>query len=338
VTQSRLALSLAVACLLAPALSAQELSLKAFGGWCLSPAGDLSASIGGWRDYYGDRASGSFSSSFDWKEMGAAPEAGIELEAALSPRLSFGLSVGVIPGVTSGTISTESATVGTTALSAAGSRTVTVEETTARSPRAELTTVPVLITAYYRFNPGDRLCFVAGAGGGAYFGRYSYSERYAYDFSSVEDLVSDGETSRYVDRSSTAGEYFEEAQNINWGLHGLVGLEYRLSDNLGAVFEVVGRWLTAGPWKGSKSDEYDWSHTWGPWGGYADSGEVTEASDGELWSVGAVSDATGKAYPRLVFSEAQPAGSGHASVRRADLGLGGVTFRLGVRIRFGGRR
>ena len=337
-TRTRFALSLTVACLLALPLSAQEISLKAFGGWCLSPAGDLSASIGGWRDYYADRASATFSSTFDWQEMRGALEAGVELEAAFSPRLSLGLSVGIVPGVTPGTITTESATVQAAAISASASRTVTVEETTSRVPRAELTAVPVLLTAYYRFPLGERLSLVAGAGGGAYFGRYSYSEQYEYDFSSVEDIVSNGSTAREVDRSAVAGDYFEEAQNINWGIHGLVGLEYGLSDRLGAVFEVMGRRLTAEPWEGSKTDDYSWSHIWGPWGGYFASGDVTEAANGELWSVAAVSDATGNTYPRLVFSEVQPSGSGYASARRAELGLGGLTFRLGLRIRFGGRR
>ena len=337
-TRSRFAIALSVACLLASPLSAQEISLKAFGGWCLSPAGDLNASIGGWRDYYADRASATFSSTFDWQEMRGALEAGVELEAAFSPRLSLGLSVGLMPGVAPGSISAESATVQTTAISASASRTVTVEETTSRVPRAELTAVPVLLTAYYRFPLGERLSLVAGAGGGAYFGRYSYSEQYEYDFSSVEDTVSNGSTAREVDRSAVAGDYFEEAQNINWGVHGLVGLEYGLSDSLGAVFEVMGRWLTAEPWEGSKTDDYSWSHIWGPWGGYFASGEVTEAANGELWNVAAVSDATGNTYPRLVFSEAQPAGSGYASARRAELSLGGLTFRLGLRIRFGGRR
>ena len=50
--------------------------------------------------------------------------------------------------------------------------------------------------------------------------------------------------------SSAAGDYFEEAQDLNWGVHGLVGLEYSLSDSLGAVVEVMGRWLTAEPWEG----------------------------------------------------------------------------------------
>lgn len=337
-TRSRFAFWLAAACLLTSPLFAREFSLKVYGGWRAASGGDLNRSIGGWRDYYADRSSASFSSSFDWNEMKAALEAGVELEVAFSPRLSFGLGVGIMPGITSGKISTESATVQTTAISASASKTVAVEETTSRTPRAELGTVPVLLTAHYRFIRGERLSLVAGAGGGAYFGRYSYSEQYEYRFSSVEDLASAGSKSRSVDQSVASGEYLEEAQVIRWGVHGLVGLEYRLGDNLAAVFEVLGRWVTHGPWEGSKTDAYDWSHTWGPWGGYSDSGQVDESSDGELWTVEAVSDTTGKTYPRLLFSEKQPAGSGYASARRADLGLSGIAVRLGLKIGFGGRR
>jgi hypothetical protein len=337
VTRSRFALLLALACLSAVPLCALEFSLKVYGGWRLASGGDLNSSIIGWRDYYADRSSASFSSLFDWQELNAALEAGAELEVGISPRLSFGLSVGIMPGVTSGTISTKSATAQTTAVSASVSKTVTVEETTSRMPRTELTAVPVLLTAYYRFALGERLMLVAGAGGGAYFARYSYSEPYEYNFSSVEDLVSAGLTSRYIDRSAVSGEYFEEAQDARWGVHALVGLEYRLGGNLAAVFDVSGRWVSQGPWGGSKTDDYEWSRTWGPWGGYSDFGEVTESSEGELWIVETVSDTTGKTYPRLVFSEEQPAGSGYAFARRADLGLGGIAVRLGLKIGFGGR-
>ena len=337
-TRSRFILLLAAASLLASPLSAHEFSLKVYGGWRLASGGDLNASIRGWRDYYADRSSASFSSSFAWSEMTGGLDAGAELGLALSGRLSLGLGVGIMPGVTAGDISTESSTRQTTVLSGSSSKTVAVEESTSRTPRAELTAVPVLLTAYYRLTQGDRLSLYAGGGGGAYLARYSYSEPYEYDFSYVEDLTSSGSTSRYVDQSTVSGKYLEEAQNVRWGVHGLVGLEYKVAGSLAAVLEVLGRWVTGGPWEGSKTDAYDWSHTWGPWGGYTDSGTVDETSDGELWRVEAVSDVTGKTYPRLVFSEKQPTGSGYASARRADLGLSGVAVRLGIRMRFGGRR
>ncbi len=337
-TKSRRLILLAFASLLAPSLSAQEFSLKVYGGWRSVSGGDLNRSIGGWRDYYADLNRGSYSSTFAWDGMKGGLDAAVELEAGLSPRLSLGVSVGIMPGAASGKISTLLSSVQTTAVAGPASKTVTVKETTVRSPRAELTAVPVLLTAYYRLVRGERLSFIAGAGGGAYFGRYSYSEPYDYSFSSVEDLVSAGATSRYVDESSTSGDYREEAQRVSWGVHGLVGVEYRLGGGLAAIFEVLGRWLARGPWEGSKTDSYDWSHTWGPWGGYSDSGKITESSDGELWRVEAVSDTTGKSYPRLVLSEAQPSGSGYVSARRADPGLGGVAIRLGIRLSFGGRR
>jgi hypothetical protein len=329
---------LAGGCLLLSRLCALDFGLKAYGGWSLTPGGDLNRSIRGWRDYYASRSGASFSSSFAWKELSGVFEAGGELEVAISSRWRLGLGAGYLPGVTAGKISTRLSTRQTTVISATQSKIVSVDETTSRTPRAELRTVPVLLTVTYLLGRGHKLDMYAGVGGGVYFGRYSDTEQYQDNFNSTDDLVSAGSTVRFVDQSAASGVYSEEANHTAWGIHGLVGLAYWLSPSLSATVEVIGRWVERKGWTGTKTDSYNWSHTWGPAGGYSDSGKVSESSGGELWRVDAVSETTGKTYPRLVFSEKQPAGSGYASARPADLGLTGVGLRVGLRLGFGGRR
>ena len=313
-----------------------SLKLNAGAGWL--DGGDLNRSIGGWKDYYQDRKSPSFSSSYGLKKLRGILEVQAELAVRFSPRWSVGLAVGYVPGTTSGEVSTRLSEEEAYTLPSGGGGAISLEEETARLLRFELKAVPVLVTVYWSFPLRDNLQLSLGAGGGLYLGRYTYREEYIYtlDYSDTQNAA--GGTTQYIDRYESAGEYGETASARSFGAHGLVGLDYRISPSLAITFEVVGRWAGLDDWRGEKTDAYEWSQTWGFGGGFSEEGQAEESAEGKLWRVDARGETTSGTYPRLVFGAEEPASSSYSNVRPARINLGGVSARIGFRFQFGERR
>jgi hypothetical protein len=328
-------LGLFVSCLSA---RPSEFSLHLRGGVGWLHGGDLNRSIGGWRDYYQDRKSSSFSSSFGLKELRGIFEVQAELEVRLSPRWRVGLAVGYVSGKTSGDVSTSLSEQQGYMLPSGGDGAISLEEETIRLVGYELRAVPVLVTVYRSFRLRENVELSLGTGGGFYFGRYNYHEGYVYDLDYSDTQSTAIGTIQYIDRYESAGEYTETATARGFGLHGLVGLEYRISPSLGLTFEVAGRWAGLDDWRGEKADAYQWSQIWGFEGGFAEDGQVEESAEGRLWLVDARGGATPGTYSRLVFGAEEPASSSYSNVRPAQISLGGISARIGFRFQFGERR
>jgi hypothetical protein len=317
--------------------AAVELSLKLNAGWVRINGGDLNKSISGWERYYLDRQSSSFSFSSTIREIHATYEAGAEVLLRLRPRWSVGLEINICPFSRQGEISTNLANEENYTVSPSGSGTVSLGEATSQSPLYELRIVPISLSVYYVLPLGSKYSLCLGAGGGLYLGRYKYNEAYSYSFDYVDSQYSGNSQVQYVDRSSSAGEYTETATARAFGYHASVGLDVRLSPSLSLTVEVLGRHANIGGWSGEKADSYDWDHSWGPWGAYSDSGHVDESGNGKLWRVDVHSAATGKLYPRVVFSDGEPFSAEYADIRPASINLNGFSLRAGIKFRFGGR-
>ena len=314
-----------------------EFSLKLSGGAAWLDGGDFNRSIRGWKDYYQDRKSSSFSSSYGLKELRTILEAQAELAVRFSPRWSVGLAVGIIPGTTSGEVSTLLSDEEAYTLLSGEAGTIFLTEESARLLRYEIRAVPVLLTVYRSFPLRDNLELSLGVGGGLYLGRYACRDEYLYylDYSDTQNTA--GEPVRYFDLYELSGEYREKASARAFGAHGLVGLEYRISPSLAVTFEVVGRWAGLDDWRGEKTDAYEWSQTWGFGAGFSEEGEYEDSAEGKLWRVDARSELTLKTYPRLVFGADEPAASSNSNIRPARINLGGVSARIGFRFQFGER-
>jgi len=315
-----------------------EFSLKFYAGAGRLDGGDLNTSIGGWKDYYQDRKSSSFSSSYGLKELRWIGEVQAEVAVRLSPRWEVGLAVGYVPGITSGEVSTLLSEVEAYTLPSGVGGTISVEEGTARLLKYELRAVPVLVTVYRSFRLRDNLEISLGAGGGLYFGRYSYRDKYLYNLDYSDTQIIAGATTQYIDRYESAGEYKETAAARGFGAHGLVGLEYRTSPSLAIVFEIVGRWAGLDDWRGEKTDAYEWSQTWGSGGGFSEGGEAEESAEGKLWRIDARGETASGTYPRLFFGAEEPSSPSFSNVRPARINLGGISARIGFRVQFGERR
>ena len=330
-------IGLGLLCVFLDATSA-EFNLKLSGGAGRLDGGDLNRSITGWKSYYQDRASPSFSSSYGLKELRFIQDLQAELTLRLSPRWSVGLSVGYIPGITSGDVSTLLSEEEMYTLPSGETGTASLTEDSTRGLRYELKAVPVLATIYRSFPLRDNLELTLGAGGGLYFGRYTHREESSCSISSIDNIDTAAGPVQYFELYELAGEYTEKASAVAFGAHGLIGFEYRMSPSLALIFEVVGRWAGLDGWKGQKTDAYEWSQTWEYGTRFFEEGEFEESADGKLWRVDARGAEASGTYPRLLFGDEAPASSSYSNVRPARINFGGVSARIGFRFRFGEKR
>jgi hypothetical protein len=325
-------------CWLSGQSAAFEFSLKASGGWAWVGGGDLNESIAGWKRYYQDRQSPSFSASYGLKEMHGCLEGSAEAVAHLSSCWSASVAVGLIEQRRNGQIRTRLAVQQTDAIFPSGSATVDLEETTDQYPAFSLETIPVTLTITYSLRLGEKSWLDLGGGAGAYWSKLVYQEDYEYAFDYTEEKLTPGASIQYVDRFSSSGKYKEETKSRGFGLHGRVGLNLKLSASIFLTAELFGRWVEFKSWEGEKTDAYEWSQTWGLWGAFSERGEEEETVAGRLWRVDLHGSETGGSYPRLIFSDVQPSSSSYLSVKPARLNLSGVGLRIGIGLRLGKRK
>lgn len=333
-TVAALVLSLSLGC---PPAVASRFDLKLSGGAAWVEGGDINRLIRGRRDYYLDRKGPGFDVSYGLRELRLAGEFQAELSYRFSPSWSIALATGYVSGATSGDVSILFSETRLYAISATESGVVSVEEATNESPRHELAAIPILLTLGRSLRLGDRFDLHLGAGGGLYFGRYSRREEYTYrlDWSDTQDVS--GAPVQNIDRYSSKGTFQQNVSGAGFGLHGLVGVEWKVSASVAFVLEVAGRWAAIGDWHGDTKDSYQWSEIWGPGGVFSGGGRVAESAEGKLWRIEPSGEGDSPSYPRLVVSETAPVSSTSSDIRPARISLSGAVARIGVRLRLGER-
>lgn len=319
-------------------LAAAEFSLKILGGWGWSEGGDLNRSISGWREYFRDKESAIFSSTYGVDEIHALGELGGGLTIKISPRWRLGVEISFLRQRGRGEISTRLSSIEPYSLSPLQSGVVSLNETSTQSPFWRVEAIPVVLSLSYLFPLGEKVNLWVGGGGGLYFGRYVYQEEYALESDYLDEVTGPGSFVQYVIQYSTSGNYTEKLKTVALGLQGAAGLEIKLTTSLSLSLEILGRWVDLGSWEGTKRDFYQWSQTWGYGGISSDQGSNEDTSDGELWRVDDLSEETGKAYPRLLFSKGEPVSSSYSEARSASIRLSGMSVRIGLGIRFGRAR
>ncbi|MEW5901082.1 MAG: hypothetical protein AB1715_06435, partial [Acidobacteriota bacterium] len=257
----------------------------------------MNKSIAGWRQYYEDLQSSSFSSSYNLREAHGGIEVGAQITVDLSRRWKLGLGAGRLLLHTKGEISTALNINQDAPPSVFGPGTIRLLETTSREVSYDLETIPVTLTCFYYLPLRRKLDFYAGAGVGVYFNRFNNLDQYAYNYDYTEERQVAGSTVQFLDKYLTEGEYKETARSIALGFHATAGLEFKINSVFSVTVELLGRWAESKNWDGEKSDVYNWSHVYGPSGAFSESGSEDELSDGQLWRVDASSAQTGKSYP-----------------------------------------
>jgi hypothetical protein len=319
--------------LLAGSALGTDLSFKVYSGAGYVDGGDLSRTISGWRSYYGQRQETGFSSSYNVGEMHGSLELGFEAIVSLSRRWSLGLEVGYVSQGTDGEVETRRTSREILTVSPTEQWTVDTERMTSQNPVYSKSTIPVILSLEYALAISDAWTLTLGAGGGVYFGRLGLEESYEVDSDTTSERPTESGLVRYIDRLVTSGEYSEETRSTGFGLHGRVGLDLRLSPSLRLSISVLGRSVNMENWKGTRRDASEWQWVYGLWGSQQAQGRDERTEDGQYWTSDLTDETSGRSFPVAVFRSAAPA----PASKPANFNLSGVTVRVGLGFRFGGR-
>ncbi len=163
--------------------------------------------------------------------------------------------------------------------------------------------VPITLNGYYNFPVASKINAYVKGGVGYYFGTFDYQIR-------QEDTL----------LGVTVWEENEgSANDSGLGFQGGLGLEYSLSDSVALVLEGAGRYVSLKNW-----DVEDVKRT----------ALGTDTSRGTFWYVEQYDEGLGQHYPSLDISEEEPTDPDYRNVRKLEIDLSGIVFKLGVKFSF----
>lgn len=168
----------------------------------------------------------------------------------------------------------------------------------------EISAVPVKLSFYYFHPVFSKARLFVRCGIGIYLGQMNYS------------MDMDETILGFNYLSETKGDV--TANGI--GLHGGIGMEYPLRNNIFVFFEGKGRYVGLRNWKGQEI--------------FLCSGYESEIRSGTLWYYEIFNEDLGKSYSNIRLLEEKPTGSSLKNVREFSVSLSGISFSAGIRIRF----
>ncbi len=221
-----------------------------------------------------------------FEKIGASPEIEGEFIVSFTPRLSLGIGTGHIWGKQGGDSSRIFIE------SRAGQVDMTHE--------AEISAVPLTLSAYYTFPFFSRVKIFVTAGLGYYFGRWS-------------DVYSQRLIGTWQERTE------QSAKGQGFGVHGGVGLEYNFLKNMAVVVQASGRYAEIKELKG----EYD----------YVNSGGWTDFYRGSLYYYEQDFTYMGLDwYSEVKILKGPLESPAYRNVRKASLDFSGFRLQLGLKI------
>lgn len=163
--------------------------------------------------------------------------------------------------------------------------------------------MPFTLSGYFNLQIASKLHVFAGAGVGYYFVTMNYK--------SLEQNGLFGITA-WSENEGTA-------KNNKVGFQGGLGLEYKVSEHMALFIEGRGRYVNLKDW----DVDNVYRNSFG-----------SERFGGTFWYVDRHDADTGKDYPSLELGDEEPSGSDFKNARKAEIGLSGIVFNLGVKYRF----
>ena len=310
-----------------------DLSFRVYGGLGYVDGGDLSRSISGWRNYYQGRQGDGFSSTYDLGEMHGTSEIGAEAVLALSRRWSLSLGVGYIRQNARGDITTRTTRHEDITIGSSEQWTVNFEQTTEQNPVYTKSTIPITLSLDYSLALNAKWTLTLGGGGGIYPGRLDLREPYNIQSESISEHQTGNGVVQYIDRLNTVGDYSEKTKSTGFGLHGRLGLNLQLGSSTFLSITVLGRWVNMKGWEGTRRDTSEWQWTYGLWGANSEEGTDERTEDGQYWTYELKDEKSGKSYPVVLFRDAELS----PSSKPANFNLSGISIRVGLGFRFGGK-
>ena len=163
--------------------------------------------------------------------------------------------------------------------------------------------VPVTLNGYYNFSVAPKMNAYVKGGVGYYFATWDYQIRQENTLLGI-----------------TVWEENEgTAKDNGFGFQGGLGFEYGLSDSVSLFLEGTGRYVNLKNW------DVDNLHR---------TALGTERDSGSFWYVEEYEEDTGKYYPSLELSEEEPTDPDYRNVRKAEISLSGIVFKVGVKFSF----
>jgi len=310
-----------------------DLSFRLYGGLGYVDGGDLSRSISGWRSFYQDRRGDGFSSSYDLGEMHGTAELGVEAVLALSRRWSLSLGVGYLHQKARGEITTQTTRHEDITISSSEHWTVDFEQTTEQSPVYTKSTIPITLSLDYSLALNDKWTLTMGGGGGFYPGRLDLRESYDIQSESISEQLTGNGVVQYIDRLTTVGDYSEKTKSTGLGLHGRITLDLKLGSYTFVSITILGRWVNMKGWEGTRRDTSEWQWTYGLWGDHSAEGTDERTEVGQYWTYDLKDEKSGKSYPVVLFRDTELS----PSSKPANFNLSGLSIRVGLGFRFGGK-
>lgn len=163
--------------------------------------------------------------------------------------------------------------------------------------------VPVTLNGYYNFPIASRMKAYVKGGVGYYFAMWDYQIRQENELVGI-----------------TVWEENEgTAKDSGFGFQGGLGLEVGFSENVSLFVDATGRSVNLKNWEVEN---------------VFNSALGSERETGAFWYVEEFEEDTGKYYPNLELSDEEPSDPNYRNVRRAEVSLSGIVFKVGVKFSF----
>lgn len=167
----------------------------------------------------------------------------------------------------------------------------------------EYSAIPIKLSGYYFIPVGEKMKVFVKAGVGYYIAKIKYNIQ-------VEEKLLDN---TFVEQQTG------EAKDNGFGFHGGLGVEYRIATNFDLFVEGAGRYVNLKDWDVENNTTLPWS---------------SHYETGKFWYADEYEETTDKYYGTLLVYKEMPEGPELKNVRKAEISLSGITFRMGVKIRF----
>lgn len=267
---------------------AQGLRLKLSGGYGTMTTGDYNTFGAGLDDLLSTLEALGATTEGDFNKINPGFE--YEAEFILSLPAGFGVGVGV------GYIQRSKMTELSASIPLSGSASASIEP--------KISAMPINVSGYY-FTPGIApLKFFVYGGIGYYYGK----------------LTTD------IREDSTPPDFWTEQEMVfkdqGFGLHGGVGLEFKVDPRIAIFIEGRARYCNLKSWNGD--------------GTYEDSDGFTDTGVGSMWYFEELDQnyGSGEWFPGITISTGTPSGPDIRNVRKFEVNLSGVSLRTGIRIKF----
>ncbi len=234
-------------------------SLKLTGGLSFPDTGDINGMIRSYEDATAQITADGQSAVLDWKRIKSVYEGTVELQFALTDRVSLGLETGFMRKRFPGTWN-----IATSYPDVVDGDAVTDEtSSTDRWFNDSFNVAPVVLNCYYFLHRGKFDYYVKG-GIGCYFGRYELDRRSVTESTEMTDYYEDG-TYEDTYEYNTAGLSVDHglAHAVTVGLQAGAGLEWKLSDKIALGFEGLFRTVDLKNWNGYVDNLYTSSYEQG---------------------------------------------------------------------------